>query len=180
MCWDIRRCLAHNLWECLHRSGPHNLAKQSPHAAISLNTSLAFLEHANTTWFTTWWTIYLHTSQSPRRLCRNLATVLTPKWYTPSDKSSTSCSSNISRCHLAIFGCNCTRWYIFWRKPHLIRWSIRGYSARTLQQRLSPKRFTRSGMKSTSCVREKPVPLGNLQICLHWAPSQPGGHLSSY
>jgi hypothetical protein len=31
ICWNIRRCLSHNLWSCLHRSGPLDLERYSPH-----------------------------------------------------------------------------------------------------------------------------------------------------
>jgi hypothetical protein len=48
MCWDIRKCLAHNLQSCLHRSVPHNLGKKSPHASKYPRFSSAIFKHAYT------------------------------------------------------------------------------------------------------------------------------------
>jgi hypothetical protein len=80
MCWVIRGQPSHNLQSCLHRSGPHNLVKQSPHATEHLWLSSAIKNIYTQHVFTTWWTIYLRASKSPKRSLRSLTTMLTPKW----------------------------------------------------------------------------------------------------
>jgi hypothetical protein len=85
----------------LHRSDPPNLAKQSPHAVEHRRHSSTLKNMYTQPVFTTWWIIYLPALKTPRSIRRSLTTMLTPKWSTQSDKSSTSCISNILRYHFS-------------------------------------------------------------------------------
>lgn len=59
--------------------------------------------------FTTGPTINPLPSKHPK-IFRQLSALLTPRWSTWLDKSSTSCPSGISQCPGAIFGHDCTKW----------------------------------------------------------------------
>lgn len=70
MCWNIRRSSAHNLWSHLHRSGPCNLAKHSPHASKHSQCPSAIFKYAFTKCFHSLVKNQPHTMKHPKTFHR--------------------------------------------------------------------------------------------------------------
>lgn len=132
MCWNIRRCSSHNLQPCLHRSGPHDLARSLPHASKHSQCPSAILEHAVTKCSYSLACNQPHMTKHPKILRRTWNPVSTeagtgPGWLF------TSCLSYISRCSISnhwrqLHKVNNT----FLRKPCCMYWNIRRCSSTTL------------------------------------------------
>jgi hypothetical protein len=104
------KTFAHNLQSCLHRSGPHNLAKNSPHASKYSRCSFTIFKHVHTKCSHNLASNLPHKLKYPKTFQPNLQPYLHRSGLYGLAPSSPHAKETSRDVISAIFDCNCTTW----------------------------------------------------------------------